>query len=54
MKNHMENTDELFKKCMQRKTNQMIKGRDVFTCAQSKFVFYCNCFVDDSKKGSRW
>ena len=42
--------NKLFEKCMKQTSKKVIKGRDILTYCQSSFAFYCNHFVDDSKK----
>ena len=42
--------NKLFEKCMKQTSKNVIKGRDILTYCQSAFAFYCNHFVDDSRK----
>ena len=45
------NPDDLFEKCTTKPAlGKIIRGTDVITYSQSPFAFYCEHFVDDSKR----
>ena len=44
--------NNLFSKCMTNASSNVIKGSEILSYSQSSFAFYCNHFVDDSKKDS--
>ena len=50
--NVVVDSNRLFEKCMKQTSKNVIKGSDILIYCQSAFAFYCNHFVDDSRKDS--
>ena len=45
-----KNPDKLLSHCINHPGKNVIKGSEILTYIKSPFAFYCNHFIDDSKK----